>query len=187
VFAEYPVEINPLVEQLVNKLHGKKSDRLEYLQSLEAEISKGDLEQGRKLFFGKAICSTCHTLGNEGISFGPDLTSIQRDRSAHDILEAIVYPSVSFVREYESYRIVTKDREYQGIIQQQMPDAIILGTAPQTSVRIPKEDIVSMNITDVSKMPQGLDQLLTKQEMADLLAFILGQDQDPKTDEKLLR
>lgn len=187
VFAEYPEEINPLVDQLMTKLHEKKADRLEYLKSLESEISKGDLERGRELFFGKAICSTCHTLGNEGISFGPDLTSIQKDRSAHDILEALVYPSVSFVREYESYLIVTMDREYRGIIQQQTPDAIVVGTAPQTSVRISKEDILSTEITDVSMMPQGLDQLLTKEEMADLMTFILGQDQNPMTDQELLR
>jgi hypothetical protein len=36
-------------------------------------------------------------------------------------------------------------------------------------------------------MPQGLDQLLTSQEMADLMAFILGQDQDPETDASILR
>jgi hypothetical protein len=39
----------------------------------------------------------------------------------------------------------------------------------------------------VSMMPQGLDQLMTKQEMADLLAFLLGQDQDPETDQAILR
>ena len=40
---------------------------------------------------------------------------------------------------------------------------------------------------DGSMMPQGLDKLLTKQEMADLMVFLLGQDQDPETDEHILR
>ena len=44
-----------------------------------------------------------------------------------------------------------------------------------------------MEISDVSMMPAGLEQLLTPQEMADLMAFILGQDQDPELDEALLR
>ena len=39
----------------------------------------------------------------------------------------------------------------------------------------------------MSLMPQGFDQLLSNQEMADLMAFILGQDQDPESDQKLLR
>jgi putative heme-binding domain-containing protein len=91
------------------------------------------------------------------------------------------------VREYETYRVKTKTQEYTGIIQQQTDGAIVVGTAPQTSVRIPRSEIVSLEMVNVSLMPQGLDQLLTDQEMADLMAFLLGQDQDPETDQAILR
>jgi putative heme-binding domain-containing protein len=187
LFANYPAEVNPSVEQLMTKLRDVQASRLKRLKEMEARIADGDLERGRKLFFGKAICWTCHKVGADGGKLGPDLTSIQRDRSAHDLLEAIVYPSVSFVREFETYRIKTKTSDYTGIIQEQTPTALVLGTSPQTSVRIPREEIVSMEISNVSMMPQGLDQLLTSQEMTDLMAFILGQDQDPDTDRSILR
>jgi putative membrane-bound dehydrogenase-like protein len=187
VFAKYPSEVQPAVEQLLAKLREVKAGRLERLQAIEGQLAKGDLERGRVLYFGKAICSTCHTLGPEGGKLGPDLTSIQRDRSAHDLLEAIVYPSATFVREYETYRVRTKSGEYTGIIKKQSPDALILGTSPQTSVRLARTDIVSMEVLDVSMMPQGLDQLLNPQEMADLMAFLLGQDQDPERDQSILR
>jgi hypothetical protein len=49
------------------------------------------------------------------------------------------------------------------------------------------KEITSIKTEDVSMMPQGLDQLLSKQELADLLAFLIGQEQDPETDSKLLR
>jgi putative heme-binding domain-containing protein len=187
LFANYPAEVKPSVEQLMTKLRDVQASRLKRLKEMEARIADGDLERGRKLFFGKAICWTCHKVGADGGKLGPDLTSIQRDRSAHDLLEAIVYPSVSFVREFETYRIKTKTSDYTGIIQEQTPTALVLGTSPQTSVRIPREEIVSMEISNVSMMPQGLDQLLTSQEMTDLMAFILGQDQDPDTDRSILR
>lgn len=187
IFASYPQEVKPDVDGLMAKLREARAGRLKRLQEMESRIASGDLERGRTLFYGKAICWTCHKIGNEGGKLGPDLTSIQRDRSAHDLLEAIVYPSVSFVREYETYRIKTKTNEYTGIIQEKTPQALVLGTAPQTSVRIPREEIVSMEIQNTSMMPQGLDQLLTSQEMADLMAFILGQDQDPETDQSILR
>jgi putative heme-binding domain-containing protein len=187
VFASYPQEVKPGVDSLLAKLREVQAGRLKRLQEMESRIPDGDLEKGRTLFFGKAICWTCHKVGNEGGKLGPDLTSIQKDRSAHDLLEAIVYPSVSFVREYETYRIKTKTGEYTGVIQEKTPQAIVLGTTPQNSVRIPREEIVSMEIQNTSMMPQGLDQLLTPQEMADLMAFILGQDQDPETDQSILR
>jgi putative heme-binding domain-containing protein len=187
IFASYPSDVNPVVEDLLKKLRTAKAGRLERLQAMERQIPKGDLERGRALYFGKAACFTCHTVGAEGGNLGPDLTSIQRDRSAHDLLEAIVYPSATFVREYETYKIKTKNNEYTGILKEQTPDALVLGTSPQNSVRILRNEIISTEILDVSMMPQGLDQLLTEQEMADLMAFLLGQDQDPETDQAILR
>jgi putative heme-binding domain-containing protein len=187
MFTSYPAEVKPDVEKLMAKLHEVRAGRLERMKAMESQIASGDLERGRVLFYGKAICATCHKVGAEGGNLGPDLTSIQKDRSAHDLLEAVVYPSASFVREYETYKIKTQTGEHTGVIQKQLPDAIILGTAPQTSVRIPRSEIVSTEILNTSMMPQGLDQLLSQQEMADLMAFILGQDQDPETDAFILR
>ncbi|MCO5240366.1 MAG: HEAT repeat domain-containing protein [Chitinophagaceae bacterium] len=187
IFEQYPGEVKPFVDELMAKLREVRADRLKRLEVLEKNIPNGSLDKGRALFFGKATCFTCHTIGTEGGHFGPDLTSIQRDRSAHDLLEAIVYPSASFVREFESYHIKTKEGEHTGIIRERTPDVIILATSAQTAVRIPRSDIQSMEIVDMSMMPQGFDQLLTNQEMADLMAFILGQDQNPKTDQQLLR
>ena len=187
VFAAYGPGVKSAVEELLAKLQRVQGERLARLKAMEATIAQGNLDRGRSLFFGKAICSTCHKIGPDGGGFGPDLTSIQRDRSAHDLLEAIVYPSVSFVREYETYRVKTKGGELTGIIQEQSPAVVVLGTGPQTSVRIPRSDVVSMELYPTSMMPQGLDQLLTKQEMADLMAFLLAQDQDPKTDQAILR
>ncbi len=187
LFADYPAEVKPAVAKLTTKLAGLQAGRLQRLNELESLIGGADLERGRVLFYGKAICSTCHRVRAEGGKFGPDLTSIQKDRSAHDLLEAIVYPGASFVREYETYRVKTKTGEHRGLIQEQSPSVIVLGTSQTSSVRIPRADILSMEMQPVSMMPQGLDQLMTKQEMADLLAFLLGQDQDPETDQAILR
>ncbi|MDH5602615.1 MAG: c-type cytochrome, partial [Cyclobacteriaceae bacterium] len=156
-------------------------------KDLEEVITKGNLDNGRLLFFEKAACSGCHTIGGEGDSFGPDLTSIQRDRSFHDLLEAIVYPDASIVREFDTYTIKTSTNTYTGIIQEQTPELIVLGTAPGASVNIDRSEIISMEVLSTSLMPQGLDKRLTKQEMADLMAFLIGQDQNPETDQKILR
>lgn len=187
LFAQYPPEVKPSADALLAKLTDVQAGRRQRLAELEGLIASGDLERGRALFYGKAICSTCHQVRKEGGKLGPDLTSIQKDRSAHDLLEAIVYPNVSFVREYETYLVKTKTGNYTGIIQEQNPTALVLGTSPNTSVRIPRADLVSVELQPTSMMPQGLDQLMTKGEMADLLAFLLGQDQDPATDQAILR
>jgi putative membrane-bound dehydrogenase-like protein len=174
LFSTYPEELNAELNVLLEKLKAVSDERLQRLTELKSKIGDGNLENGRDLYFGKSICASCHTLGAKGVDFGPDLTSIEKSRSVHDVLEAILYPSVSFVREYETYEITTKNGKNVGIIKEQSPEVIVLSVAPQTLVRIPKEDIISISVLDHSLMPQGLDQLLTEQEFIDLMAFLMN-------------
>lgn len=187
LFEKYPAGVKPYVDSLMIKLKEVRSSRLQQLKEYEAALDEGVIDRGRVLFFGKATCSSCHTIGPNGGNMGPDLTSIQRDRSVHDLLEAIVYPSASFVREFETFKVKTNSGEHVGIIKSKSPESILLSTSPQSSLRINRSDIVSTTVHDVSMMPQGLDKLLTRREMADLMVFLLGQDQDPDTDSRILR
>ncbi len=176
LFGNYPPEISSYLNELLLTLSTAHQERLSRILAIERSLDQGNEERGRALYFGKAICYTCHTMQEKGGVLGPDLTAIQNDRSVHDIIEAIVYPSVSFVREYETYKINTTSGEYRGTIQQKTPEMILLGTGPGTSVRILTSDITTIEPSDISMMPQGLDQLVTDQEFADLMAYLLGKE-----------
>jgi putative heme-binding domain-containing protein len=134
--------------------------------------------RGRGIFFGKKVaCSSCHTIGAEGGHVGPDLTSIGSIRSGHDLLEAIVFPSASFVPGHEVYRVKTKNsgETLSGVIGEQEADAVILITGPNAELRIPRDQIALMERSTVSLMPEGLDTSLTQPEFTDLLAFLQAQ------------
>jgi len=176
LFSSYPDELAAPLNELLSKLSTLRSERIQRITNLEQSLALGSEENGRELYFGKAICWTCHAVQEGGGTLGPDLTSIQKDRSVHDIIEAIVYPSVSFVREYETYKITTATNEYRGIIKEQTPEIVVLGTTPETDVRIRVSEIQSIEQQNTSMMPQGLDQLLTEQEFADLLAYLMARD-----------
>lgn len=187
LFDGYPSSIRGSVDQLAQRLTELRAQRRARLDSLQGQLEGGDIAEGRELFFGKSTCSTCHTVGEEGGTLGPDLTSIGQVRSTHDILEAILYPSVSFVREYETYEIQTASGTQTGIVVERTPESIVLNMGPGASVRIQRDEITSMQLISQSMMPQGLDQILTTDEMADLMAFLQGQDQRPDQDEAILR
>ena len=176
LFAHYPREIDGPLNDLLGKLRVLREQRIDRISNLEQVIGTGSEEKGRALYFGKATCSTCHTMSEGGGTLGPDLTSIQKDRSVHDIIEAVVYPSVSFVREYETYRVTTASGELRGIIKEQTPDMLLLETAPGATVRVAMDDVAGVEQLDVSMMPQGLDQILSEQEFSDLMAYLLGKD-----------
>jgi len=172
ILSSYPEEVQEESIPLLRKLEEKQLERLTKLNEMEQALMKGDIIEGKKIFFEKGTCSTCHAVGGEGGDFGPDLSNIGEIRSRHDILEAIVYPSASFAREYESYKISTKDRNYIGIIAEQDPQTIDFAVGPGPVIKIPKDEILSIEPHNVSTMPPGLDRLLNDKELADLMFYL---------------
>jgi putative heme-binding domain-containing protein len=121
----------------------------------------------------KAQCIACHKMGYVGGTVGPDLTRIGGIRSERDLLEAIVFPSASFVRSYEPVRVVTTDdRTFNGILKKDGPDELIVIVAADREERIPRAEVASVSPSAVSLMPSGLDQQLSPQDLADLIAFL---------------
>ena len=168
----YSQKVKSSADPLLTKLADKNAGRLAELTKLEASLTRGDVASGAKIFFGKGICSSCHAVAGKGAIFGPDLTNIGQIRSGHDILEAILYPSASFAREYETSRITTKTATYTGVLKEQLPDAILIATGPGLQVRIPRSEITGIEPLNISLMPPGLDKMLSAQELSDLMAYL---------------
>jgi putative heme-binding domain-containing protein len=121
----------------------------------------------------RAACASCHAIGYLGGTLGPDLTRIGQIRTERDLLEAIVYPNASFVRSFEPVVVVTRaNEEYSGVLRKDAPDEVILTAGPGVDVRVPRRDIVEMRPGQASVMPGGLDEQLSRQELADLIAFL---------------
>jgi putative heme-binding domain-containing protein len=174
LLAGYPDSVKQFAAPLYVQLRDAQRARIEKLRRLEPLLAAGaDAGRGRRIFFGeKAACSSCHTIGAEGNTLGPDLTGIGAIRSGHDLLEAIVFPSASFVPGHEIYNVDTRNDRLSGIIRSRTADAVVIATGPNGEVRIPRAEVRSITASKVSLMPEGFDELLTKAELADLLAFL---------------
>jgi putative heme-binding domain-containing protein len=137
-------------------------------------MSQGDIRRGQAVFNStKAACTACHRVGYLGGNSGPDLTRIGGIRVERDLLESIVYPSLSFVRSYEPVVVVLMDgRVTNGLIRDETSHEITLVTGPNQESRIQRADIEEIRPSTVSVMPAGLDKQLTVQELADLVAFL---------------
>lgn len=134
----------------------------------------GDAARGRYVFFGQtAACSRCHRVGSEGAQIGPDLTRIGAIRQPRDLVEAVVLPSASFARDFNSYVAVTSDgRQVNGLIVRQTSDSLVFRQADLSEVRLPRDEIEILKESETSIMPQGLEQKLSEQEFRDLLAYL---------------
>lgn len=159
---------------LYESLNADAAKQKAKLDELSHSLKGGDIRRGQAVFNStKASCSACHAIGYLGGRVGPDLTRIGQIRSEHDLLEAIVFPSASFVRSYEPVIIATKDgRTVSGLPRKDAPDEMILTTGANQEAKIARGDIEEMKPGTVSVMPAGLDQQLSPQDLADLVAFL---------------
>jgi len=173
---KYPPSVQESARELLERLGADLEKQQARLAELAGVLTGGDPLRGRSVFFSrKAACANCHVIAGQGTRIGPDLTKIGASRSPRDLLEAIVFPSASFVREFRPYTIVTTEgRPYSGIISRQTADALYLRAADLTETRLPREEIEEMAESSTSIMPNGLDRLLSESELRDLIAYLAG-------------
>jgi putative membrane-bound dehydrogenase-like protein len=174
VLAKYPESVKKEGDALLESVTLDTANQVRRLDSLLPTLQGGDITRGQAVFNNpKVACFSCHAIGYMGGRVGPDLTRIGQVRSERDLLEAILYPSASFARGYEPVVIRTRSGEtLTGVLRNNdLADEVVLATE-RDETRISRRDIVEMQPGTVSLMPQGLTDQLTRQELADLLAFL---------------
>jgi putative membrane-bound dehydrogenase-like protein len=171
---KYGPSVQRRAEALYAALNLDAAKQTARLEELLGSLKDGDVRRGQAVFnSSKAACSSCHAIGYLGGKVGPDLTQIGKIRSERDLLESIVFPSVSFVRSYEPVQVTTKSgKVYNGLVRKDAPDELVLATGANQEARIARDDIDEVQPSKVSVMPAGLDQQLSVRDLADLVAFL---------------
>jgi putative heme-binding domain-containing protein len=153
----------------------KFGELLDFLDK-DAAGRHGDVERGR-LVFDKAQCIKCHKYGRIGEGVGPDLTTVSKRFKRTDILESILYPSKVISDQYRSTTIVTtRGLRIDGLAAPQ-GDTVTVLQSDGTRVTLKKDDIEQQFASLVSVMPERLLDTLSRQEIADLFAFL---ESEPK-------
>ena len=176
VLKKYPPSVQAEGQKLQRLLYTSLEEQTAMLEKMLSTLPEGDLRRGHEVFMSKkAACNTCHKLGYGGGRLGPDLTSIGRVRNRRDLLEAIVFPSISIVRGYEPVTLELVDgRVIGGIITSETGDEIVISPDAQKTHHISRKDIAEIVPSNVSPMPNGVATALTQQEIADMIAFLLS-------------
>jgi putative membrane-bound dehydrogenase-like protein len=172
--AKYSPSVQEAAQPLYAALNVDLDQQRKQLEELLASLPPGDIVRGQQVFQNeKSACKACHAIGYLGGKTGPDLTRIGGIRNERDLLESILFPSASFVRSFEPVLIETKEgKVINGLIRSETADELILATGPNQEARVLRADIEDMKPSSVSIMPAGLEKQLTKEQLADLIAFL---------------
>jgi putative membrane-bound dehydrogenase-like protein len=132
---------------------------------------KPDVKRGKAAF--KKNCAVCHRLENEGFEVGPDLLSALRNKSAEQLLNDIFDPSREVDPRYLNYQIVTKKGQtYSGMIAADTASSVTLRRGEKAEDVLLRSQIDEIQTTGKSVMPDGLEMQLSKQDAADLIAYL---------------
>lgn len=142
-------------------------------QYAAAAALTGNRARGREVF--TRSCATCHQYrGGGGVTYGPDLGEV-RNRLPLSLLTDILHPNHSIADGYELWMVQLADgTSLGGIIAAETPTSVTFRLPGGTEQTVPRSQIASMQIANVSAMPEGLDAQITLQQMADLIAFLKG-------------
>ncbi len=132
--------------------------------------TKGDPMAGMQVY--KTVCGQCHKIHGEGQEVGPDITS--NGRSDFDQLLSNVFdPSLVIHAVYQATTVVTlKGQTFTGLLIEDNPQRVVLKQQGGKLETIPRGDVESVQVSNVSLMPEGVEKQLKPQEIADLFAFL---------------
>lgn len=174
VFVGFSADVQGGVSKLRSQMGASNEEQVMRLAQLEGRMAGGDPLRGKAVFEGqRTACVACHAVQGRGGRIGPDLSTTGARRNARDLLEAVLYPSSSLARGFETFGVLTNDgKVHTGLILSETTDAIRLRTTQQTELTIRRTDIEELQPSPVSVMPAGLDRTMSEEELRDLVAYL---------------
>jgi len=133
---------------------------------------QGDIARGKDVF--KRECSKCHLLEGVGVELGLPLNTIG-NRGPETILLSVLDPNREVNPAYLNYIVVTnKGLSVTGMITSETATSITLKRAEGETDTVLRANIDELVSTGLSIMPEGQEKLMTKQEMADVIAYLMS-------------
>ena len=135
----------------------------------EAQKLTGDATRGQTQ---SLRCAICHRIGDQGVSFGPDMTTWGKTQPTETILRAIIEPGADIAHGFYGTELETKEGvRIQGVVINDADPLIIqsMGGVTQT---VPKDRIRSKKAMKSSLMMTPAQLGLTAQDAADIAAYL---------------
>ncbi|HSG72526.1 MAG TPA: heme-binding protein [Planctomycetaceae bacterium] len=123
----------------------------------------------------KASCLKCHRIGETGGRVGPDLSQVGARFDLRAILESVLEPSkVIDEKHRQTSYVLTNGKVITGRPIGVNAKQLVIETDPITeaSVTVSRDEIEESVISKVSPMPAGLADVLTRDEILDLIAYL---------------
>ena len=143
-------------------------------QLLATSQSHGDPSRGVMGFGSENFgCISCHKIGDQGGTVGPDLTTIRKTRTPERIVESILWPNRHVESEYKGTHVLTDDgRSQLGYkVREDEKTLVLRDPSSGKSIGINKSTIEVRRQTG-SLMPAGVVSVMSVAQRSDLIRLL---------------
>lgn len=132
----------------------------------------GDAALGKDVFFNRASCAACHTVGMGGGRLGPDMSFAGAVFSREQLRAALVEPHRDVAGRYRTGRVETRAGEkHEGAVMAENGYSIFLMNQAEEILAFQKSELKSFTVSRESLMPSYAD-VLSAADMDHLLAYL---------------
>jgi putative heme-binding domain-containing protein len=144
-----------------------------------AGLEDADRENGERMFRA-TLCAACHVVDGPGGAAGPSLATLAGRFTARDLAAAIIEPSAEVSDQYafDSLKLDNGDQVI-GRVLDEKDEHLIVAVNPfdfSRTVEVERGRIAERETSPVSPMPGGLINSLNREELRDLLGYLLGSE-----------
>jgi putative heme-binding domain-containing protein len=165
--------VHDYTTRFIGRYREANIDKLKLIEVKKKVVTDGpvDLNAGHEI--ARKVCFVCHKLNGEGADVGPDLTGVGRS-SLDALLANVIDPNQVIGKGYENVEVTTKDgRTLSGRLVEDTDTRVkLLSIGPKEDL-IAKSDVASMRVSEMSVMPEGLEQM-PDADFRNLIQFILN-------------
>jgi putative heme-binding domain-containing protein len=174
----------PILDDLLKNNRPRKEWTFDDLASAVEGLDRGRSFANGKQIFEVASCVSCHKMNGVGVQVGPDLTQLDPKMTRSEILRSLLEPSAKIDEKYQTQVFALKSgKVVTGLVLETTPEAYKIVENPMAKtppILVNKAEIDEQSKSTVSLMPKGLLDKLTREEILDLMAYIVGKG-DPKS------
>jgi cytochrome c oxidase cbb3-type subunit 3 len=160
-----------------------------YIRSVEKKAPAavlGDAARGKALFYGTAVCSTCHMISGKGGRLGPDLSSTGSARATEYLVDSVRNPSrrlaqgigeamKEFSQEYVTVTVVdSSGQKFKGVVLNEDSFTLQMMDMREQLHLFEKGKLRSLEETRESLMPAYDEKMLPEKDLQDIVAYMLA-------------
>jgi putative heme-binding domain-containing protein len=165
----------PVKDDLLKVVRTSKEWKLEDLADALEDLHGRSLANAKNVFQIGA-CVSCHKLGDVGKEIGPDLTKLDPKMDAKEIVRHMLEPSLKIDEKYQAWAFITNEgKVIVGTILEESPQKLRIALADGRQVELNADEIDEREKSKLSIMPEGLLNRLTREEILDLVAYLVAR------------